>query len=134
VRRTPVALESPFNGLPADREQHARYLAWCVRDSYRRGEAPYCGHAIGPLGHCEDDPAQREAGLEADDVFNALCVRTVLYVDIGFSSGMRHGYEAAKAAGRPTEERYLPNDDFVRFMAGEYPPGATMRLIVMGLP
>src|SRR5690606_39702927 len=40
-----VVICSPWRG---DTALHARYLDACLRDSYRRGEAPIAAHAIGP--------------------------------------------------------------------------------------
>lgn len=104
-------------------EQHQRYLAACLRDCLRRGEAPFASHGLYTLpGVLRDDvPEEREAGITAGFKWRRVADATVLYVDLGWSKGMLLGAEDAKKLCESTgwihqiEERNLgPNweEDF----------------------
>jgi hypothetical protein len=101
-----VILESPYAGEIAD---NIRYARACVRDSLRRGEAPIASHLLytqeGILD--DNDPAERQWGIEAGLAWRAVAEATVVYTDRGISDGMRHGINAAVQSGIPVEMRQL---------------------------
>ena len=80
-----------------------------VRDSLLRGEAPIASRLLytqpGILN--DDAPDERQLGIEAGLAWRFAADATVVYQDLGISSGMRHGIEAAETAGVPVEYRNL---------------------------
>lgn len=88
----PVIVESPFTG---DRERNAEYLAACLLDCFNRGESPYASHAIGPLCLDDDVPEERELGIKAGFVWRQFATKTVVYTDLGMSTGMELGVQDA---------------------------------------
>jgi hypothetical protein len=101
-----VILESPYAG---DVERHLRYVRAAMHDCFLRGDAPFPSHALytqpGVLD--DNDPEQRALGIEAGLQWGAKAVATVVYCDLGFSSGMKLGMARAHAEGRPVEYRRL---------------------------
>jgi len=107
---TPLVLvESPFAG---DVLRNRVYVAACMADCFRRGEAPFASHALYTLDGVLDDnvPAERTQGIEAGLAWGAKADRTVVYTDFGMSPGMWLGVTRAHKAGRPVEYRTLPSD------------------------
>lgn len=90
-----VIVESPFAG---DVDRNRRYLRACLRDCLLRGEAPYASHAIYTQpGVLDDgDAAERKLGIEAGFRFRRHADATVVYQDLGHSTSMRYGVEAAE--------------------------------------
>lgn len=80
-----------------------------MRDSLNRGEAPIASHLLytqpGILRDAE--PAERQKGIDAGRAWREVATASVVYVDRGFSSGMRHGVWSAEQAGLPIEYRTL---------------------------
>jgi len=101
-----VILESPFAG---DVARNIEYARRCVRDSLARGEAPIASHLLytqpGILN--DDDPAERQWGIDAGLAWLRVAEASVVYTDLGISRGMEYGIAAAKAAGIPVEYRRL---------------------------
>lgn len=101
-----VILESPYAGDISANEEYARL---CVRDSLSRGEAPIASHLLytQPTILNDDDPAERQWGIDAGLAWKAVAHGSVVYVDKGITKGMEYGIAAAKAAGIPVEMRSL---------------------------
>lgn len=99
-----VIIESPFKG---DVERNKRYLRACMRDSFKRGEAPFASHRMYTDALNDDDPAERALGIGAGLVWGALAGATVVYCDLGISSGMELGIARALREGRPVEMRRI---------------------------
>lgn len=103
-----VVLESPFAG---DVEANITYARQCVHDSLSRGEAPIASHLLytqpGVLN--DDDPKERQWGIDAGLAWKAVAHRSVVYTDRGISKGMQYGIDAATKAGIPVEYRKLWN-------------------------
>lgn len=101
-----VILESPFAG---DVETNIEYARACVHDSLSRGEAPIASHLLytqpGVLN--DDDPEERQWGIDAGLAWKAVAHASVVYTDRGVSKGMEYGMAAAKKAGIPVEIRTL---------------------------
>jgi hypothetical protein len=101
-----VILESPFAG---DVEENINYARACVHDSLSRGEAPIASHLLytqpGVLD--DNDPKERQWGIDAGLAWKAVAHASVVYADRGISKGMEYGIEAAKKAGIPVEIRSL---------------------------
>lgn len=105
-----VIIESPYS--PANGhtvEENVAYARRCVRDCVLRGEAPIASHLLFTQEGILDDsvPAERSLGIEAGLAWGKHAEATVVYTDLGMSSGMRIGIERAQAEGRPVEMRTL---------------------------
>lgn len=101
-----VILESPYAG---DIERNVEYARRCLRDSLLRGEAPIASHLLYTQpGVLRDEmPNERQHGIDAGLAWRAVAEASVVYTDLGVSTGMVYGIEAAKAAGLPIEYRRL---------------------------
>lgn len=101
-----VILESPYAG---DIEKNVAYARRCLRDSLMRGEAPMASHLLytqpGVLN--DGDPSERAWGIEAGLSWRHVAVASVVYADLGISTGMRYGIKAATDAGLPIEYRTI---------------------------
>lgn len=99
-----VLLESPYAGNVEENEKYARE---CMRDSLLRGEAPFASHLL--YTQCLDDldPTERQMGIEAGLKIGSYAVKTVVYTDLGISTGMNYGIENAMASKRPVEYRTI---------------------------
>jgi hypothetical protein len=106
VELSRVIIESPYAG---DTERNLRYLRACMRDCLKRDESPYASHGLytqpGVLD--DNDPIQREQGIEAGFAWRVCAHKTVFYVDLGWSSGMSRALEYCKRKGFPYETRSL---------------------------
>lgn len=105
-----VIVESPYSG---DVEANVAYARECIRDCLLRGEAPYASHLLYTHPGVLDDTVKDERllGMKAGMAWGAKASRTVVYIDMGISSGMIYGIEMAKKAGRPVEYRSLGEED-----------------------
>jgi hypothetical protein len=74
-----------------------------------RGEAPFASHALYTQeGVLDDDvPEQRRLGMDAGFEINSRLEATVVYTDLGMSSGMIEGVQRALDDGRIVEYRSL---------------------------
>lgn len=101
-----VLLESPYAGDVARNEAYARAA---MLDCFRRGEYPFASHLLytQPGVLRDDDPIERETGINAGLAWGELAARTVVYADHGITRGMQRGIERARELGRPVEIRYL---------------------------
>ena len=104
-----VIVESPYAG---DIELNLKYIRACMRDCLLRGEAPYASHALytqeGVL--CDEIPEERRRGISAGLAWKHGADSTVVYLDLGWSKGMREGVAYAQELGQMVEERYLGPD------------------------
>jgi hypothetical protein len=101
-----VIVESPFAGNTV---LNRRYTIACLADCLRRGEAPFASHALYTLpGVLDDDiPSERELGIAAGLAWGQVADATIVYMDLGISSGMKKGIEDATQHGRVIEYRWL---------------------------
>jgi hypothetical protein len=93
-----VVIESPLSAhTRAGIERNKDYAKECMRDSLRRGEAPYASHLLFDQPGILDDtiPLQREQGIMAGFAWGERAERVAFYVDLGISSGMLRGFERA---------------------------------------
>ena len=81
-------IESPYAGGV---ERNLAYVRECMRDSLKRGEAPYASHALytqpGVLDDCV--PHERRLGIQAGFAWWNVAHHVAFYVDHGWSTGMR---------------------------------------------
>lgn len=101
-----VIIESPYAG---DVEANVTYARACVRDSLLRGEAPIASHLLYTQpGILRDDvPDERAWGINAGLAWRKVAELSAVYTDMGISSGMRYGIEAAGKAGVTVEYRRI---------------------------
>jgi hypothetical protein len=101
-----VILESPYAG---DIEANVTYARACVRDALSRGEAPIASHLLytQPGILRDEDPAERQWGIDAGLAWRRVAEASVVYTDRGISAGMEYGIALARAAGKPVEFRSL---------------------------
>lgn len=101
-----VILESPYAG---DITKNIQYARRCVRDSLLRGEAPIASHLLYTQeGILRDDiPQERNHGINAGLAWKLVADATVVYADLGITSGMQYGIDQAKEQGLDIEIRYL---------------------------
>lgn len=93
-----VVIESPLNAVTRELiEDNKLYAKTCVRDSLRRGEAPYASHLFFDQQEILDDmnPEERELGIKAGFAWGEAAEAVVFYVDRGLSPGMLRGFERA---------------------------------------
>ena len=102
-----VIIESPYAG---DIQRNERYARAAMLDCLSNGEAPFASHLLYTQEGVLDDtnPEDRKLGIDAGLVWGELADATVVYVDLGFSTGMTYGMARAFYAGRPIEYRSLP--------------------------
>jgi hypothetical protein len=101
-----VVVESPYAG---DTERTVAYARCAMRDCLMRGEAPFASHALytQPGVLLDEDPGEREVGIEAGLAWGRVADATVVYTDLGISPGMQTGIDRAEALGRPVIYRSL---------------------------
>lgn len=101
-----VALESPYAG---DVERNLRYARACMVDCFKRGEAAFASHMLYTQPGVLDDniPEERKLGMEAGMLWSEKATKSVVYTDLGVSSGMKFGIQRAEKAARPVEYREL---------------------------
>lgn len=104
-----VIVESPYAG---DIEKNVRYARAALADCLARGEAPYASHLLYTQPGVLDDtvPEERTLGIKAGLRWGRLADATVVYDDLGVSSGMKQGIERAAREGRSVEYRSIDFD------------------------
>ena len=104
-----VILESPFAG---DVEENIKYARSCMSDCFKRGEYPFASHLLytqeGILD--DNDPVERELGIKAGLKWGEFANKTVVYIDLGISGGMKEGIKSALSKNRKIEYRKLFNN------------------------
>lgn len=101
-----VIVESPYAG---DVERNVAYARAALRDSLSRGEAPIASHLLytQPGILRDDEPLERQWGIDAGLAWGPVADATVVYTDLGISAGMQIGIDRAARDGRPVEYRTL---------------------------
>jgi hypothetical protein len=101
-----VVVESPYAG---DIDRNVRYLRACLRDCLLRGEAPFASHGLytqdGVLN--DNEAKERALGIHAGFEWREVAEMTVVYRDLGISTGMQYGIAHAVAKGQPVVYREL---------------------------
>ena len=99
-----VIIESPFAG---DTERNILYLKECMKDCFKRGEAPFASHLL--YTQILDDliPNERTLGIEAGLEWGKVSDKVVVYQDYGLSHGMKLGIDRAIKEKRKIEYRRI---------------------------
>lgn len=102
-----VVIESPYAGNVGLNVAYARAA---LVDSLHRGEFPIASHLLytqpGVLD--DDNPEERQLGINAGLAWAEHAQLTAVYVDLGISAGMHAAMRRSEAAGRLIETRRLP--------------------------
>lgn len=110
-----VMIESPYSG---DIEENTRYAILAMRDSLRKGEAPYLSHLLytqhPERGYVPDNDAEdelscvgRDAAIDAGQAWASKADYVVVYTDRGISTGMKYGIARAEKEGQVVKYRTL---------------------------
>ncbi len=99
-----VVIESPYSG---DVERNTAYLKECIKDSLKRGEAPYASHLFYTQVLDDTVPEERKQGMEAGFAWGQKADLVAVYTDLGMSGGMKIGIEVAEKTGKTIEYRTL---------------------------
>ncbi len=104
-----VIIETPYAG---DTKKNLKYLRACMRDCFKRGEAPFASHGLYTQGGVldDDDPKARALGIAAGLAIGKRMDATVVYKGLGITEGMKLGIQSAELHERPVEYRWLPTD------------------------
>ncbi len=103
-----TVVESPFNAPTVDGlVLNVRYAMLAVRDSMDRGELPYASHLFFTQMTDDNNPKERELGIDAGLTLCEQADQTAVYTDLGESSGMEYGIQRAQQAGRLVVRRSL---------------------------
>lgn len=105
-----VLVESPLASPTIEGlVKNKKYARACLRDCLSKGEAPYASHLLYAQEGLLDDniPEERALGIHAGLVWGKNATKTVVYTDLGISSGMERGIKRAKSEGREIEYREL---------------------------
>lgn len=100
-----VVVESPHAG---DIARHTAYLLMCLKDSLKRGEAPFASHALYTSVLDDADPHEREQGIDAGLAWATAADLVAVYTDLGVSPGMLVGIAMHQSRGLPIEYRTVP--------------------------
>ena len=101
---TRTIIESPYRG---DVERNKAYLDRCLLDSLQRGESAIASHKIWPGILDDNNPEQRELGIEAGLAWVPVADLVAVYTDHGISSGMENAMSRARFHKIPIELREI---------------------------
>ena len=109
-----VIVESPFaNACPDYHAGNITYARAAVRDAIERGESPIASHLLltqpGILN--DDNPEERQTGMEAGWAWRRVADAAVFYVDRGWSGGMLAARQIYEDEGFPFEVREIQKED-----------------------
>lgn len=96
----------PFFQQRMQERRHMEYLAECMMDCWRRGEAPWSSLLYTEVLD-DRDALQRRLGIETGLAWGSKADLTAVYTDLGISPGMREGIKRAELDGRPVEYREI---------------------------
>lgn len=93
-----VLIESPFQASRLHlRALYDAYLDACILDSLERGETPLATHKLYTGALNDTDPTQRQLGIERSKELLKVVSASIVYYDLGVSSGMWYGIYSARA-------------------------------------
>lgn len=104
-----VIIESPYAG---DVERNTIYARRCMRDSLRRGEAPFASHLLYTQVLADTVPEDRQLGIKAGFVWGNMADLVAVYVDYEPTPGMEKGIARAEFAKQPVEYRSIGKNPY----------------------
>lgn len=103
-----VILESPFAAnTEMEKGRNVDYARECLKDSLYRGEAPIASHLLYTQVLDDDDPEERNLGIEAGLAWMGMAEKMVVYTDRGVSAGMKDAIDSAEGDGIKVEYRSI---------------------------
>jgi hypothetical protein len=110
-----VIIESPYAGNVKLNEIYGEF---CMHDCIvNHNESPYASHLLYTRKYVLRDhiPEERKLGIDAGFYWRDVSEKTVFYVDLDISSGMKLGIEDCEKKGKDYEVRNLPGELWLRF-------------------
>lgn len=106
-----VIIESPYKG---DIKRNMAYLNLAMLDSIRRGEAPIASHKLYTDILNDDDPEERQLGINLGFAWLKAADLVAFYIDLGMSNGMSLSLDriTKKIVRVPAEIRRIAPDVF----------------------
>jgi len=113
---TRVLLISPFRAdNPTLRGNNRKYLRRAIRDSIiNHGEAPFASHEMYTRALDDNEPREREIGVNLLLAWFHHAEKMVVYADLGISRGMELEIAHAVLNKIPIEYRYIKGKAGVR--------------------
>jgi hypothetical protein len=105
-----VVIESPLNAPTREGiDMNKEYAKACLRDSLKRGEAPYASHLLFDQPGILDELIEEERmqGMMAGFAWGKMADLIAVYIDRGISNGMRAGIDHYRHHGIPIEMRSI---------------------------
>lgn len=99
-----VILESPYAG---NRKLNTKYALKCMRDSLKRGEAPFVSQLLYTQVLNDNVKEERLIGMNSHHAWQNKADAMVVYTDLSISPGMREAIDKATEAGLSVEYRSL---------------------------
>jgi hypothetical protein len=120
MTRAPVLVESPYrpktkrvddpHQWACELSTHIEFAQAACYDSFMRGEAPFASHLFYTQFLCDETPKERTGGIECGFAMGDHWECRVFYVNLGWSTGMKMGFERAQALGQRVVYRELTED------------------------
>jgi hypothetical protein len=114
-----VVIESPYAGKSAnDIYLNEVYGEFCMRDCLKNhDEAPYASHLLYTRKHVlkDKDKDERKLGIAAGFVWRDVAEKTVFYMDLGMTTGMKQGIDDCEEKDKPFEVRHIDTELWKEF-------------------
>jgi hypothetical protein len=89
-------------------KRNIEYAQAAMLDCLRKhNEAPFASHLLYTQVLDDKVKEDRALGIEAGLLWGAQAEKTVIYIDLGVTEGMRQGIARARKEGRPVENREI---------------------------
>jgi hypothetical protein len=106
-----VIVESPYRGateVPMNVARNRDYACAAVGDALARGEAPFASHLFYTQFLDDSHEASRRTGMMCGWAWLSRATLVAVYLDLGWSDGMREGVALARSMKIRVEERAVP--------------------------
>ncbi len=114
-----VIVESPYAGdTELDIKLNEIYGEFAMHDCLvNYNESPYASHLLYTRKYVLRDhiPTDRKLGIKAGFYWRDVAEKTIFYIDLGMTNGMKLGINDCKEKGKEYEVRNLPKDLWQRF-------------------
>ena len=111
-----VIIESPYAGSIIMNEIYGEL---CMHDCLvNYNESPYASHLLYTRKYVlrDDIKEERKLGIEAGFFWREVTEKTIFYIDLGMTDGMKLGIEDCLKKKNKFEIRYLPDELWERFI------------------
>ena len=117
-----VVIESPYAGSSNEIMLNELYGELCMRDCLtNHNEAPYASHLLYTRPNVLRDSVaeERKLGISAGFFWRDVAEKSIFYIDLGMTKGMKQGMDDCEEKGKPYEIRHLPSELWEEFRAFE---------------